>query len=105
MGKISRIQSGLHHRQTGGRLRRKGREEATGRGVGILSFKMLKRLGRRPKDTRVVIQGFGNVGSHAAKFMHESEFKILGNQRCQRWLLRSGRTRYSRGTALHDREQ
>lgn len=55
----------------------KGREEATGRGVGILSFKMLKRLGRRPIDTRVAIQGFGNVGSHAAKFMHESEFKIV----------------------------
>jgi glutamate dehydrogenase (NAD(P)+) len=55
-----------------------GREEATGRGVGILSFKMLKRLGRRPVDTKVVIQGFGNVGSHAAKFMHESEFTIVG---------------------------
>lgn len=56
----------------------RGREEATGRGVGILAFKMLKRLGRLPKDTRVVIQGFGNVGSHAAKFMHESEFTIVG---------------------------
>lgn len=56
----------------------KGREEATGRGVGILAFKMLKRLGRLPKDTRVVIQGFGNVGSHAAKFMCESEFSIVG---------------------------
>ncbi len=56
----------------------KGREEATGRGVGILSFKMLKRLGRLPKDTRVVIQGFGNVGSHAAKYMCESEFTIVG---------------------------
>lgn len=56
----------------------KGREEATGRGCGILSFKLLKRLGRRPVDTRVVIQGFGNVGSHAAKFMYESEFKIVG---------------------------
>ena len=55
----------------------KGREEATGRGVGILSFKMLKRLGRRPIDTRVAIQGFGNVGSHAAKYMAESEFKIV----------------------------
>ncbi|MEM9940968.1 MAG: Glu/Leu/Phe/Val dehydrogenase dimerization domain-containing protein [Planctomycetota bacterium] len=55
----------------------KGREEATGRGVGILSFKLLKRLGRRPVDTSVVIQGFGNVGAHAAKFMYESDFKIL----------------------------
>ena len=55
----------------------KGREEATGRGVGILAFKMLKRLGRRPKDITVAIQGFGNVGSHAAKYMHESDFKIV----------------------------
>lgn len=55
----------------------KGREEATGRGVGILAFKMLNRLGQLPKDTDVVIQGFGNVGSHAAKFMYESDFKII----------------------------
>lgn len=55
----------------------RGREEATGRGCGILAFKMLKRLGRRPQDVRVAIQGFGNVGSHAAKYMSESEFTIV----------------------------
>ena len=55
----------------------KGREEATGRGVGILAFKLLNRLGIRPKDVDVVIQGFGNVGSHAAKFLSESEFSII----------------------------
>ena len=55
----------------------KGREEATGRGVGILAFKLLNRLGERPMDTTVAIQGFGNVGAHAAKFMHESEFNVL----------------------------
>jgi glutamate dehydrogenase (NAD(P)+) len=54
-----------------------GREEATGRGVGILAFKMLTRLSRKPNETRVVIQGFGNVGAHAAKFLHESDFKIV----------------------------
>ena len=54
-----------------------GREEATGRGVGILAFKMLRRLGRTPQATRVAIQGFGNVGVHAAKFLHEAEFKIV----------------------------
>ncbi|MCL4130383.1 UNVERIFIED_CONTAM: hypothetical protein GTU68_018235 [Idotea baltica] len=56
----------------------KGREEATGRGVGILSFKLLNRLGMRAKDTRVIIQGFGNVGSHAAKFLSESDYNIVG---------------------------
>lgn len=55
----------------------KGREEATGRGCGILAFKMLSRLGKRPKDITVAIQGFGNVGSHAAKYMQECEFKIV----------------------------
>lgn len=54
-----------------------GREEATGRGVGILAFKLLSRLRVKPQETTVAIQGFGNVGSHAAKFMHESEFKIV----------------------------
>jgi glutamate dehydrogenase (NAD(P)+) len=54
-----------------------GREEATGRGVGILCFKLLGQLGRKTKDTRVALQGFGNVGSHAAKFLHESEYKLV----------------------------
>lgn len=54
-----------------------GREEATGRGVGILACKLMGRLGRKPSNTRVAIQGFGNVGSHAAKFLHESEFRIV----------------------------
>lgn len=54
-----------------------GREEATGRGVGILAYKLLGILGRKPKETRVALQGFGNVGFHAAKFLDESEFKVV----------------------------
>lgn len=54
-----------------------GREEATGRGVGILALKLLGRLGRKPKDTRVAIQGFGNVGTHAAKFLHETDCRVV----------------------------
>ena len=54
-----------------------GREEATGRGVGIMAVKLLGKLGRKPNQTRVAIQGFGNVGSHAAKFLHEADFKIV----------------------------
>jgi glutamate dehydrogenase (NAD(P)+) len=54
-----------------------GREEATGRGVGILTLKLLGRLGRKPQGTRVAIQGFGNVGTHTAKYLHEAECKIV----------------------------
>ncbi len=54
-----------------------GREEATGRGVGILTFKTLSQLHRKPKETRVAIQGFGNVGSHTAKFVSETECKVV----------------------------
>ena len=54
-----------------------GREEATGRGVGILAIKTIGRLGHKPQKTRVAIQGFGNVGSHAAKFLHEADCKVV----------------------------
>lgn len=54
-----------------------GREEATGRGVGLLAMKLLGRLGRKPQSTRIALQGFGNVGSHAAKFLNETGFKIV----------------------------
>lgn len=55
----------------------KGREEATGRGVGTLTVKLTKRLGHKPESTNVAIQGFGNVGAHAAKYLHESQFPII----------------------------
>lgn len=54
-----------------------GREEATGRGVGALTLKLLSRLGRPIPGTRVAIQGFGNVGSHAAKYLADAECRIV----------------------------
>ncbi|MBL9094642.1 MAG: glutamate dehydrogenase [Planctomycetaceae bacterium] len=53
-----------------------GREEATGRGVAIITLKVLSRLNRKPQQSRVAIQGFGNVGTFAAKFLSEAECKI-----------------------------
>jgi glutamate dehydrogenase (NAD(P)+) len=54
-----------------------GREEATGRGVGIITIKTLQRLGRKLPNTTVAIQGFGNVGSHTAKFLRAAECRIV----------------------------
>ena len=55
----------------------RGRPEATGRGCMIVILKSLKLLGLKPEDSRVVIQGFGNVGGMAAKLMSAIGFKIV----------------------------
>ena len=55
----------------------KGRPEATGRGCMLVVLKALKKFGLEPSATRVVIQGFGNVGGMAAKLMARMGFKII----------------------------
>lgn len=55
----------------------RGRAEATGRGCMIVTLEALKKFGMRPEDTRVVIQGFGNVGGMAAKLMAARGFRII----------------------------
>ena len=55
----------------------RGRAEATGRGCMLVTQQALKRLGLSPDSTRVVIQGFGNVGGMAAKLMARAGFKII----------------------------
>jgi glutamate dehydrogenase (NAD(P)+) len=55
----------------------RGRKEATGRGCMIVILEALKRFNMRPENTRVVIQGFGNVGGMAARLMSQAGFKII----------------------------
>jgi glutamate dehydrogenase (NAD(P)+) len=43
----------------------------------IVTREALKRLGLRPENTRVVVQGFGNVGGMAAKLMAQAGFRII----------------------------
>ncbi|MGL1886830.1 MAG: hypothetical protein OCD76_09970 [Reichenbachiella sp.] len=54
-----------------------GREEATGRGVTIALEEALKDQGKSLEGIRVAIQGFGNVGSFAAKLIAEKGGKIV----------------------------
>jgi glutamate dehydrogenase (NAD(P)+) len=56
----------------------RGRREATGRGVMICVDKAMTKFGMKKETTRVVVQGFGNVGSLAAELMHKSGYKIVG---------------------------
>jgi glutamate dehydrogenase (NAD(P)+) len=55
-----------------------GREEATGRGVVIVTEAVLKQLRKTLAGSTVALQGFGNVGSFAARFLHEAGARILG---------------------------
>lgn len=56
-----------------------GRTVATGHGVVICMVEALRRAGiTDPSKINVVVQGFGNVGSHAALYAHELGYKVTG---------------------------
>lgn len=48
-----------------------GRTEATGRGVMISTLNAMKKMNMRPSDATIAVQGFGNVGSWAARLLYE----------------------------------
>ncbi|MDQ2925369.1 MAG: Glu/Leu/Phe/Val dehydrogenase [Acidobacteriota bacterium] len=56
----------------------RGRREATGRGVSIVCDQALKHLGMSVEGCRVIVQGFGNVGSNSAKLMWDKGYTIIG---------------------------
>ncbi len=54
-----------------------GRNGATGLGVVFIAEKALEKLNMKMSDSTMVVQGFGNVGSHAALYAHQRGAKIL----------------------------
>ncbi len=60
--------------EVGGSL---GRTEATGRGVMIITMEVLDKFKLAPEDVSVAVQGFGNVGSVAAKLLYEKGCRIV----------------------------
>ncbi len=54
-----------------------GRDEATGRGVVIAIEELLHSQGQEISDARYVVQGFGNVGSHTARILHERGGRVV----------------------------
>ena len=55
-----------------------GREEATGRGVVYITLETLRHLGIKAEGSTAVVQGFGNVGSIAARFLISNGIKVVG---------------------------
>ncbi len=54
-----------------------GREDATGRGVTDVTLEALRHLGLDISRATVAVQGFGNVGMHTARILHEVGAKVL----------------------------
>ncbi len=54
-----------------------GRDAATGRGVMVCTKVALKKLNIDPKNATAAVQGFGNVGGHAARLLSEQGIKIV----------------------------
>jgi glutamate dehydrogenase (NAD(P)+) len=56
----------------------RGRRAATGRGLLFVCNEACKKFGFSISDTRVVVQGAGNVGGTAALLMHQEGYKVIG---------------------------
>jgi len=54
-----------------------GRREATGRGLLFVTDEAVKKLGMKAENTRVVVQGSGNVGGTAARLMYQTGYKVV----------------------------
>jgi glutamate dehydrogenase (NAD(P)+) len=54
-----------------------GRREATGRGVMTTTLAAMERLGIRPAQATIAVQGFGNVGSIGAQLLREQGCKVV----------------------------
>lgn len=54
-----------------------GRNDATGRGIVVMAREALREYGRQLQGATVAIQGFGNVGSAAAKIFHQMGAKVV----------------------------
>jgi glutamate dehydrogenase (NAD(P)+) len=56
----------------------RGRVEATGRGVSLVALAQMRDMGMDPVGARIVVQGFGNVGSIAAQMFADHGCTIVG---------------------------
>lgn len=54
-----------------------GRQDATGRGVFVTAAAAAEKIGLPVEGSRVVVQGFGNVGNAAARIFHDAGAKVV----------------------------
>ncbi len=54
-----------------------GRPEATGRGLMIVVKKLLEKIGKKPEDVTVAVQGFGNVGGAFSRLVTDLGCRVI----------------------------
>lgn len=54
-----------------------GRNDATGRGIAVITREAIQEYGMKMEGLRVAVQGFGNVGGVAARILHEMGAKVV----------------------------
>ncbi len=54
-----------------------GRGAATAQGGVYILLDYIEKIGKKPEDLTVAVQGFGNAGYHAAQILHSHGFKII----------------------------
>lgn len=54
-----------------------GRREATGRGLAIITMEFFKARKKSLKGAKIAVQGFGNVGGHAALYLSQMGAKVV----------------------------
>src|SRR5690606_38385512 len=67
-----------------------GRREATGRGVFVVGCEAATHIGMDIKGARIAVQGFGNVGSIAARLFTDAGAKIVAVQDHQGTIVHDG---------------
>ena len=68
----------------------RGREDATGRGAYYCVKELEKRNGWVTPDIRVAVQGFGNVGQHVARLLHDDGYRVVAVSDSRGGVHRSG---------------
>lgn len=81
-----------------------GREQATGRGVMITTLEAARDLGMDAKGLRVAVQGFGNVGMHAALLLAERGCTVVAVSDVSGGYYRSEGLRLDEVVAYKERE-
>ena len=54
-----------------------GREQATAQGGVYVTRELMKKIGKKPSETTIAIQGMGNVGGFMAKLLAKDGFKVV----------------------------